>query len=212
MHLPIATLFVSLLSLASAKSLHRRTRLHTPTTTCPSIPPNPPAYTVPQSPVNAVAALSPDSTFNGTQVTGLVSLSTKPLSEFDLNSGFETTITVKINGLTPGKHGFHIHNSGIIYPNCTAAGPHYNPFNTTHGAPENSIKDRHVGDLGNVVADENGNVEITLTDTIVNVKDVIGRAIVVHALEDDLGLGGHPTSNSTGNAGARVACGVIGLK
>lgn len=94
-----------------------------------------------------------------------------------------------------------------------SAGPHFNPFGKTHGAP--SDETRHVGDLGNVEADASGKVDVTITDHLVSLvgqHSVIGRAVVVHENVDDLGKGGHELSLSTGNAGGRLACGVIGIK
>ncbi len=73
---------------------------------------------------------------------------------------------------------------------------------------------RHVGDLGNVVASKEGIVDIVLKDAHVKLSgehSVMGRTVVLHADVDDLGQGGHELSKSTGNAGARIACGVIGF-
>lgn len=115
-----------------------------------------------------------------------------------------------ITGLTPGKHGFHIHEKGSLADNCVAAGGHYNPFEKDHGAPED--EERMVGGLGNIVADADGVAKFSITDRLVDLSgkySVIGRAFVVHANPDDLGKGGHPSSKTTGNAGPRVACGII---
>lgn len=122
------------------------------------------------------------------------------------------TVTGEITGLTPGQHGFHIHEFGDTTNGCTSAGAHYNPFNKTHGAPD--AENRHVGDLGNVIAGPNGVAKVNITDSQISLSgtySVLGRAMVVHADPDDLGLGGHELSLTTGNAGARVACGVIGI-
>ena len=127
--------------------------------------------------------------------------------------GGTTTIKGEIKGLTPGSHGFHIHEFGEeIYTGegCKAAGPHYNPFSKTHGAPEKG--DRHVGDLGNIIAGDDGIAKFEIEDKLVQLsgeKTVIGRSFVVHADKDDLGDGGHELSKSSGNAGGRQACGVI---
>ena len=91
------------------------------------------------------------------------------------------------------------------------AGPHYNPYKLTHGGPED--KERHVGDLGNVIAGDDGNAEYHHNDhliTLFGTYSVLGRSCVLHAGEDDLGRGGHELSKTTGNSGGRVACGVIG--
>uniref|UniRef100_C6TFH5 Superoxide dismutase [Cu-Zn] n=1 Tax=Glycine max TaxID=3847 RepID=C6TFH5_SOYBN len=82
----------------------------------------------------------------------------------------------------------------------------------THGAPEDEV--RHAGDLGNIVANTEGVAEATIVDNQIPLSgpnSVVGRALVVHELEDDLGKGGHELSLTTGNAGGRLACGVVGL-
>ncbi|OZJ05668.1 hypothetical protein BZG36_01408 [Bifiguratus adelaidae] len=112
----------------------------------------------------------------------------------------------------PGKHGFHVHEFGDNTNGCTSAGAHFNPEGKTHGAPEDAT--RHVGDLGNVEADASGNVKFNINDKLVKLigpQSVIGRTIVIHEDVDDLGRGGHELSATTGNAGARLACGVIGV-
>ena len=87
-----------------------------------------------------------------------------------------------------------------------------NPFSKTHGAP--SDDERHVGDLGNFKTDAQGNAKGSVSDKLIQLigaNSVVGRTIVVHGGTDDLGKGGHEQSKITGNAGARPACGVIGL-
>jgi Cu-Zn family superoxide dismutase len=123
-----------------------------------------------------------------------------------------TTVNVRITGLTPGPHGFHLHEFGDTTNGCISTGPHFNPNGLTHGAPEDEV--RHAGDLGNIIANADGVAEATIVDTqipLTGPNAVIGRALVVHELEDDLGKGGHELSLSTGNAGGRLACGVVGL-
>eukprot|EP01084_Bolivina_argentea_P001419 2615_1 len=123
-----------------------------------------------------------------------------------------TKITAQVSGLTPGKHGFHIHELGDLSDGCKSAKGHYNPHKTDHGGP--NIENRHVGDLGNIVANKEGNATFELVDELVQLNgenSVLGRSVVVHAGEDDLGKGGFEDSLITGHAGARVACGVIGL-
>lgn len=81
-----------------------------------------------------------------------------------------------------------------------------------HGGPQDQI--RHIGDLGNVEADARGIVSTSFSDTVISLfgtRSIIGRSIVVHAGVDDFGQGGHADSKKTGNAGGRVACGVIGI-
>jgi len=125
--------------------------------------------------------------------------------------GQPTVIEGEIKGLTPGQHGFHIHALGDSTQGCTSAGPHFNPFNKTHGGPNDEI--RHVGDLGNVTANDAGIAAIKMTDKLIQLageNSVVGRSMVVHMKVDDLGKGGDDESLKTGNAGARVGCGVIG--
>lgn len=107
--------------------------------------------------------------------------------------------------------GFHIHAFGDNTNGCTSAGPHFNPFGKEHGAPEDD--NRHVGDLGNISTDANGVAKGTKQDTLVKLigaNSIIGRSVVVHGGQDDLGRGGNAESKKTGNAGPRPACGVIG--
>merc|ERR1712166_278396 len=138
----------------------------------------------------------------------------KGLVHFEQVSAFEkTSIIGNFTGLTPGnKHGFHIHQYGDLTKGCVTAGPHYNPFGMTHGGPGKEI--RHVGDLGNVQADAEGNGKYEASDSMIHLfgaYSVVGRSCVLHSKTDDLGEGGDAESLKTGNAGARIACGVIGL-
>ena len=127
-------------------------------------------------------------------------------------SGDVTKIWINFSGLTPGKHGFHIHEFGNLTNACHTAGGHFNPYKKTHGGPED--EERHVGDLGNVVADDQGNVEFQIEDKLIKLTgehSVIGRSCVIHESVDDLGQGGFSDSKTTGHAGGRLACGVIGF-
>ncbi|XP_043235107.1 superoxide dismutase [Cu-Zn]-like [Amphibalanus amphitrite] len=124
-------------------------------------------------------------------------------------------ISGSISGLAPGLHGLHVHQNGNLTSACSDAGSHFNPAGSDHGAHPNLADRRHVADLGNVVADETGTADFQLQDKLQTLYDgenvIVGRAIVIHALEDDLGLGGDEESKKTGNAGARVGCGLIEL-
>lgn len=118
----------------------------------------------------------------------------------------------QVSGLAPGKHGFHVHALGDVSNGCTTTGAHYNPTNSTHGAPTAEV--RHAGDLGNIEADETGVAHVNITDKMISLggkHSILGRAIVIHTGEDDMGLGGHLDSNTTGHAGGRVTCGIIGI-
>ena len=126
--------------------------------------------------------------------------------------GGPTTITFKISGLTPGLHGFHVHEFADFSNGCISAGPHFNPFKKTHGSPTD--EERHVGDLGNIEAGSDGVATGEIVDPLIQLVgeySVVGRSIMIHADPDDLGKGGHALSATTGNAGARIACGEIKL-
>ncbi|KAF7145089.1 hypothetical protein RHSIM_Rhsim04G0091600 [Rhododendron simsii] len=108
----------------------------------------------------------------------------------DLHVKGATHITGRITGLTPGLHGFHIHALGDTTNGCNSTGPHFNPLKKNHGAP--SDKERHAGDLGNIVAGPDGVAEISIEDTLIPLTghhSILGRAVVVHADPDDLGRG-----------------------
>jgi Cu-Zn family superoxide dismutase len=127
----------------------------------------------------------------------------------ELSSG-ETRVSYRIEGLTPGYHGFHVHETADFSRGCASAGAHFNPFGMAHGGRLSA--ERHVGDLGNVLASAGGSAEGSFEDRRVALRgrcSVVGRSIVVHADRDDEGCGGHDLSLTTGNAGARVACGEI---
>ncbi|KAL9233266.1 hypothetical protein vseg_008287 [Gypsophila vaccaria] len=124
-----------------------------------------------------------------------------------------TTVTGTVTGLKPGLHGFHVHALGDTTNGCMSTGPHFNPTGKEHGAPEDDV--RHAGDLGNITAGDDGTAIFSIIDSQIPLSgpnSIVGRAVVVHADPDDLGRGGHELSKSTGNAGARIACGIIGLQ
>ena len=145
--------------------------------------------------MKAVAVLSPT---KGNSVSGTVTF-----------TRFQTGVKIvaDVSGLTPGLHGFHVHEFGdCSAPDAASAGGHFNPTQTHHGAPDMPF--RHVGDFGNLVADASGNAHYERVDTIIVLNggnSVIGHALIVHEKVDDL------KTQPTGNAGGRVACGVIGV-
>lgn len=124
-----------------------------------------------------------------------------------IQEGDAVRIVADIENLSPGEHGFHIHQFGdCTAADATSAGGHYAPYGNPHGAPWSA--ERHVGDLGNIVADEDGAVSMERVDEVLRLSgphSIIGRAVVVHAQADDY------VTQPSGAAGARVACGVIGL-
>ena len=122
----------------------------------------------------------------------------------------ETIIELHLKNVPKGEHGFHIHRTGDLREGCSSLCSHYNPYNKNHGGPDS--KERHVGDLGNIKS-VNGTVNKIMRDKLIRLRgkySVIGRSVVIHSDRDDLGLGGDAESLKTGNAGKRIACGVIG--
>lgn len=121
-------------------------------------------------------------------------------------------MTIKIKGLKEGKHGFHIHEYGDLREGCSSLCLHFNPNNVVHGGIDSKV--RHAGDLGNIEVSKNGTCDCIIYDKVIKLNgkyNIIGRSVVIHEKEDDLGLGGDKESLITGNAGKRIACGVIGI-
>ncbi len=116
-------------------------------------------------------------------------------------------VTADVSGLTPGKHGFHIHEYGdCSAPDFTSAGSHLMAPGEVHAGPDDP--NRHIGDMGNLEADAQGNAHLTLMDNKLSFRgpySIIGRAVIIHEGADDL------KTQPTGNAGGRAACGVIGI-
>lgn len=114
-------------------------------------------------------------------------------------------VVADVEGLTPGEHGFHVHEHGDCGgKGAEGAGSHYNPTNKKHGGPDSA--ERHVGDLGNLDADETGYAHYERVDSIIELSgphSIVGRSVIVHADRDDY------TTQPTGNAGAKIGCGVI---
>jgi Cu-Zn family superoxide dismutase len=143
----------------------------------------------------AIAVLHPAS---GSQVTGTVTFT-------KMDDGVQ--VVADVSGLAPGKHGFHIHQFGdCSAPDATSAGAHFDPTHQAHGAPD--AAERHAGDLGNLEADASGKAHLEWKDKILKLSgdnSILGHAVIVHEKEDDL------KSQPVGNAGGRLACGVIGV-
>lgn len=120
--------------------------------------------------------------------------------------GRVVVVAGRITGLTPGAHGFHVHEKGnCTAPDASSAGPHFNPGGTAHGGPHDVA--HHAGDLGNIVANSEGvaefSIEVEGLSLGIDTNSIIGRALVVHAAADDL------QSQPAGNASSRIACGLI---
>ncbi len=122
------------------------------------------------------------------------------------------SISAEISGLEPNStHGFHIHEFGDqSKSDGTSAGGHYNPEGFDHALPGDPDvhHHRHAGDLGNLTADDQGVARFEGRFETFTINDgwnpILGRSIIIHALADN---GGQPT----GNAGARIGIGVIGI-
>ncbi|XP_065833179.1 uncharacterized protein [Oscarella lobularis] len=125
--------------------------------------------------------------------------------------GGPTLIRGIVKGLHPGnKHGFHIHQKSDNREGCKSYGGHYNPFHARHGGRLDVT--RHVGDLGNTIANDAGIASFTMHDNwvqLIGTYSVLNRGVVVHARSDDEGRGDDEGSIATGNAGHRLACGAI---
>ena len=134
------------------------------------------------------------------------------------NSGVTGTVTftqtaegvrveADVQGLTPGAHGFHVHEKGdLSKPDLTSAGGHFNPGGHRHAARD--AAERHAGDLGNLEAGTDGHATASFVDRELQLSgphSIIGRSVIVHAKADDL------KSQPSSDAGARVAGGVIGI-
>ena len=121
-------------------------------------------------------------------------------------AGDGVKVTGEITGLTPGPHGFHVHEKGDLSdPKLVSAGPHFNPDQAKHGGPDSH--ERHAGDLGNITADDKGVAKVDMTIKGISVagekNGIVGRSIIVHAKADDL------KTDPSGNSGDRIAGGVI---
>ncbi|HAM41378.1 MAG TPA: superoxide dismutase family protein [Candidatus Omnitrophica bacterium] len=118
-------------------------------------------------------------------------------------------VVIQVSGVSPGQHGFHIHQYGRCEDAGKAAGGHYNPEGVKHGLlPTDGFTQAHAGDFGNIDirGDGAGTLELILPGLRVSGGDytVGGRAVVLHEQVDDFG-------QPTGNAGGRIGCGVIAI-
>lgn len=117
-------------------------------------------------------------------------------------------IRADLSNLPPGAHGMHVHETGACTPTFDAAGGHFNPGNRAHGALVPA--GMHAGDLPNIRVPESGRVQVEVLEPGVTLDsgpnrllDTDGAALVVHSSADDY------ASQPAGNAGSRIACGVI---
>lgn len=142
----------------------------------------------------ATATLSPTS---GNTASGTVKLR-------QMKDG-SVQVTADLTGVPEGVHGFHIHDKGDCGDNGNAAGGHFNPTSMPHAAPD--AASHHAGDWGNVTADASGAVHTMFTTHSISLgmgeTNAVGHAIILHGNPDDL------TTQPSGNAGPRIACGVV---
>jgi Cu-Zn family superoxide dismutase len=145
--------------------------------------------------VDAVATLSPT---EGNDVRGRVTFA-------EIEDG--VLVVAEVSGLSAGMHGFHIHENGdCSAPDASSAGGHYDPTGAPHGAPNDPASERHVGDLGNLEAGADGVARYERVDSVISLSGpntIVGKAVIVHAGQDDY------TTQPTGAAGGRLACGII---
>jgi len=144
--------------------------------------------------------------FNGPIIKGIVKFTE------DLSNN-KVKIAIDLSGFDPDStHGFHIHESGDLTSGCESMCDHFNPYNKNHGGI-NDIE-RHVGDLGNIIANSEGLVQIEFSDHLIklsgNKANVIGRGLIIHEGLDDCGKGIDQTSKKNGNSGKRIGCAIIG--
>tara|TARA_B100000900_G_scaffold415931_1_gene447950 strand:+ start:2843 stop:3346 length:504 start_codon:yes stop_codon:yes gene_type:complete len=140
-----------------------------------------------------------------------------------------TEIKINLSNLPKNKKlGLHIHEYGDMRSNylskknggdfgvpikcCSSAGVHYNPYKKEHG--NLNSKESHLGDLGNIITNKNGLCKCILKAKKIKLNtkyDILGRMLILHDNEDDLGLKNNKKSKLTGNSGNRLVCGIIGL-
>ena len=118
-------------------------------------------------------------------------------------------VAAVLSGLPPGKHGIHLHENGVCTgPDFASAGGHFNPTNQPHACPPD--KNRHLGDLGNIEVDAEGNGRFELRTDLLTLHTgpglVVGKAVVIHDMADDC------TTQPTGGSGMRLACAVVQKK
>ena len=124
----------------------------------------------------------------------------------EVNSGL--LFDVNIKGLSSGKHGFHIHRSGNDFDGPAGLCSHYNPTGGKHSYL-NDING-HYGDLGNLIFDKDGICQMKIISKLLRSGEILGRSIVIHSDEDDLGFSNNQESKITGNSGSRILWGIIG--
>lgn len=164
---------------------------------------------------NAICVFDPKSSFNKAKISGTVKF-------HQCDPKFSTIIRFDLSGFKPNSvHAIHIHSSGDLTKGCESLCAHYNPYKKMHGSSALYGKDRHVGDLiNNIHSDSKGNFVFDYEDDLVKLSEeysVVGRSIVIHENQDDCGKYRYENSErgdesrTTGNAGSRISCALIGI-
>lgn len=156
----------------------------------------------------AAAGVAHAATTAEVELKPTVGSTTKGSVRFTQQDG-QLRITADIAGLAPGVHGFHLHEKGdCSAPDGTSAGGHFNPSSQQHGGPGQGA--HHGGDFGNITADASGKASLNLSVPVSQISldagapnNIVGRGMIVHADPDDF------VTQPTGNAGKRLACGVV---
>ena len=129
-------------------------------------------------------------------------------------TGYKQGVLLKAHftKLPPGPHGFHIHKAGDLRgEGCMGLCEHYDLGHHIHGAGPTSKKERHTGDLGNIaIPPKKSYIRKSYYVKGPNVMDLLGRSLIVHEGEDDLGQGTYDDSKTTGHSGKRLGCAIIG--
>jgi superoxide dismutase, Cu-Zn family len=162
---------------------------------------------------DAMAAMAADAAIANAAKRATATLEPRSKSKAKGTVAFEeieggVQVVAKLEGLTPGDHAFHVHEKGdCSAPDAASAGGHFDPTKQPHGAPEADA--RHAGDFGNLTADKDGKAEKTVVMKGITIAEgptsIVGKGFIVHEKADDF------KTQPTGNAGGRVACGVIEL-
>ena len=156
------------------------------------------------TPAAASAPVRAQATISGEGISG-----TLDAVEITTGTAREVEITLKVKGLKPGLHGVHLHAVGKCEPPFTSAGPHFNPAGHKHGME--AAEGPHAGDMPNLHVPASGELVVEVANPMISlvkdqpnsVFDADGSALVVHAGPDDY------KTDPAGNAGDRIACGVI---
>jgi Cu-Zn family superoxide dismutase len=185
--------------------------VETPAPAAPAPAPVDATATAPATSAPPATSAAPPAAPPTAHVTLISAAGSSVMGDLALTSeGGAVAIRGIISGLAPGKeHGFHVHETGdCSLPDFTSAGGHFNPTKDPHGGPKS--KAHHLGDIANIEADKDGHASVDVTVKGVTLVDkdgapteIMGKALVVHAMKDDY------KTQPSGDSGARIACGVI---